>query len=262
MKVFDAHCHIYPAKIARKAAQTTAAFYDYTGETLDGTVQTLFAHGGGITKFLVQSVATRPDQVQHINEFIAREVAQFPDRLYGFGALHPDSPTLEEDIAHLRALGLHGVKLHPDIQGFRLDDPRCFALAEQCEGVLPLLLHTGDSRYDYSNPNRLLPVLKIYTELTVIGAHFGGWSIWEEASKKLCGTPNLYVDCSSAFPYLKKETAKEIIRRYGADRVLFGSDYPMWSPEKELEYFLSLNLDENEIKSILNINACKIFNLE
>lgn len=142
MKVFDAHCHIYPAKIARKAAQTTAAFYNYTGETLDGTVQTLFAHGGGITKFLVQSVATRPDQVQHINEFIAREVAQFPDRLYGFGALHPDSPTLEEDIAHLRALGLHGVKLHPDIQGFRLDDPRCFALAEQCEGVLPLLLHT------------------------------------------------------------------------------------------------------------------------
>ena len=105
-------------------------------------------------------------------------------------------------------------------------------------------------------------MLKIYTELTVIGAHFGGWSIWEEASKKLCGTPNLYVDCSSAFPYLKKETAKGIIRRYGADRVLFGSDYPMWSPEKELEYFLSLNLDENEIKSILNINACKIFNLE
>ena len=170
MKVFDAHCHIYPAKIARKAAQTTAAFYDYTGETLDGTVQTLFAHGDGITKFLVQSVATRPDQVQHINEFIAREVAQFPDRLYGFGALHPDSPTLEEDIAHLRALGLHGVKLHPDIQGFRLDDPRCFALAEQCEGVLPLLLHTGDSRYDFSNPNRLIPLLRRFPRLTVIGS--------------------------------------------------------------------------------------------
>ena len=174
MKVFDAHCHIYPAKIARKAAETTAAFYNYTGETLDGTVQTLFAHGDGITKFLVQSVATRPDQVQHINEFIAREVAQFPDRLYGFGALHPDSPTLEEDIAHLRALGLHGVKLHPDIQGFRLDDPRCFALAEQCEGVLPLLLHTGDSRYDFSNPNRLIPLLRRFPRLTVIGAHFGG----------------------------------------------------------------------------------------
>ena len=199
MKVFDAHCHIYPAKIARKAAQTTAAFYDYTGETLDGTVQTLFAHGGGITKFLVQSVATRPDQVQHINEFIAREVAQFPDRLYGFGALHPDSPTLEEDIAHLRALGLHGVKLHPDIQGFRLDDPRCFALAEQCEGVLPLLLHTGDSRYDFSNPNRLIPLLRRFPRLTVIGAHFGGYTIWQEAARQLAGRfENLWVDCSSS----------------------------------------------------------------
>ena len=200
MKVFDAHCHIYPAKIARKAAQTTAAFYDYTGETLDGTVQTLFAHGDGITKFLVQSVATRPDQVQHINEFIAREVAQFPDRLYGFGALHPDSPTLEEDIAHLRALGLHGVKLHPDIQGFRLDDPRCFALAEQCEGVLPLLLHTGDSRYDFSNPNRLIPLLRRFPRLTVIGAHFGGYTIWQEAARQLAGRfENLWVDCSSSF---------------------------------------------------------------
>ena len=94
MKVFDAHCHIYPAKIARKAAQTTAAFYNYTGETLDGTVQTLFAHGGGITKFLVQSVATRPDQVQHINEFIAREVAQFPSPIPSFIRRDRDESTL------------------------------------------------------------------------------------------------------------------------------------------------------------------------
>lgn len=172
MKVFDAHCHIYPAKIARKAAQTTAAFYDYTGDTLDGTVQTLFAHGGGITKFLVQSVATRPDQVQHINEFTPARSRSFRTACTASARWHPDSPTLEEDIAHLRALGLHGVKLHPDIQGFRLDDPRCFALAEQCEGVLPLLLHTGDSRYDFSNPNRLIPLLRRFPRLTVIGAAF------------------------------------------------------------------------------------------
>ena len=123
-------------------------------------------------------------------------------------------------------------------------------------------MHTGDSRYDFSNPNRLLPVLKIYTELTVIGAHFGGWSIWEEASRRLCGTPNLYVDCSSSLPYLKRETAREIIRRYGAERVLFGSDYPMRSPESELDAFLSLGLTDDENEMILNKNACKIFNLE
>ena len=225
MKVFDAHCHIYPAKIARKAAQTTAAFYDYTGETLDGTVQTLFAHGGGITKFLVQSVATRPDQVQHINEFIAREVAQFPDRLYGFGALHPDSPTLEEDIAHLRALGLHGVKLHPDIQGFRLDDPRCFALAEQCEGVLPLLLHTGDSRYDFSNPNRLIPLLRRFPRLTVIGAHFGGYTIWQEAARQLAGRG---IDVLVVDPPRKglDEVARDAILKMLPPRVVYVSCDP------------------------------------
>ena len=263
MKVFDAHCHIYPAKIARKAAQTTASFYDYTGETLDGTVQTLFAHGGGITKFLVQSVATRPDQVQHINEFIAREVAQFPDRLYGFGALHPDSPTLEEDIAHLRALGLHGVKLHPDIQGFRLDDPRCFALAEQCEGVLPLLLHTGDSRYDFSNPNRLIPLLRRFPRLTVIGAHFGGYTIWQEAARQLAGRfENLWVDCSSSFFAMDVAAGRALIDAYGADRVLFGTDYPMWDPQHELARLRGMRLAPETERKILYDNAAALFGLE
>ena len=61
MKVFDAHCHIYPTKIAQKAAAATSTFYDNLGETYDGTVQTLFAKGAGIDRFLVQSVATRPE---------------------------------------------------------------------------------------------------------------------------------------------------------------------------------------------------------
>lgn len=262
--VTDAHCHIYPEKIASRAVAGTDNFY-HEHSVGSGTVEGLMEMGdkAGIDRYIVQSVATTPHQVKSINEFIAGEVKKHPHKLVGLGTLHPDSEDIKGDVAHLMSLGLHGVKLHPDIQAFKIDDYRCLKIYELCEeNRLPILMHTGDSRYDYSNPNRLLPVLKIYTELTVIGAHFGGWSIWEEASKKLCSTPNLYVDCSSAFPYLKKETAKEIIRRYGADRVLFGSDYPMWSPENELNYLLSLNLDENEIKSILNINACKIFNLE
>ena len=89
----------------------------------------------------------------------------------------------------------------------------------------------------------------------------GGWSIWEEASEKYKDFPNFYVDCSSSFHYLKPETAKKIIRRYGAQKVLFGTDYPMWDIKDELEYFFSLGLDEQEIKCILNINAEKLFNL-
>ena len=123
-------------------------------------------------------------------------------------------------------------------------------------------MHTGDNRYDYSNPNRLLPILQIYKDLTIIGAHFGGWSIWDEAPDIYAEIPNFYVDCSSSFPWISKETAFKIIRKYGAEKVLFGTDYPMWSPKSELEYFLSLPLEKNEISSILNINAKKLFNLE
>lgn len=262
--VTDAHCHIYPEKIAARAIAGTDGFY-HEHSVGKGTADALLKAENSlrIDRFIVQSVATTPHQVKSINEFIAGEVKKHPDKFVGLGTLHPDSTDIKGDTEHLLALGLKGVKLHPDIQGFKIDDYRCLKIYELCEeNHLPILMHTGDSRYDFSNPNRLLPVLKIYTGLTVIGAHFGGWSIWEEASRRLCGTPNLYVDCSSSLPYLKRETAREIIRRYGAERVLFGSDYPMRSPESELDAFLSLGLTDDENEMILNKNACKIFNLE
>lgn len=260
----DSHCHIYPEKIAERAVAGTDNFYG--GRSVcRGTVEDLLNEGAkaGIDRFLVQSVATSPKQVNSINEFIASETAKHPDKLIGFGTLHPDSADIRGDIKHLLSLGLRGVKLHPDIQAFKIDDYRCLKIYELCEQEgLPILMHTGDRRYDYSNPNRLLPVLEIYKRLTVIGAHLGGWSVWEEASRAYEGLPNFYVDCSSSMPYLDKETVKSIIRRYGAEKVLFGTDYPMWSPKKEIETFFSLGLDENEIRCILNSNIKKLLNLE
>lgn len=262
--ITDAHCHIYPEKIAERAVAGTDNFYG--GRSVcRGTVEDLLNEGAkaGIDRFLVQSVATSPKQVNSINEFIAAEVAKHPEKLIGFGTLHPDSEDIRGDIKHLLSLGLRGVKLHPDIQAFKIDDYRCLKIYELCEQEgLTILMHTGDRRYDYSNSNRLLPVLEIYTGLTVIGAHLGGWSVWEDASRAYEGIPNFYVDCSSSMPYLEKETVKSIIRRYGAEKVLFGTDYPMWSPEKEIETFFSLGLDESEIRCILNSNVKKLLNLE
>lgn len=260
----DAHCHIYPPKIVEKAVAGTDSFYgvkSYCG----GTVEDLLRVGesAGIDHFLVQSVATTPKQVASINNFIAAEVAENPQRLTGLGTLHPDSTDIKGDIEHIIELGLKGVKLHPDIQRFKIDDYRCLKIYELCEEKgLPILMHTGDNRYDYSNPNRLLPILKIYTQLTVTGAHLGGYSVWQEACEAYSGLPNFYVDCSSSFPWLSPEEALRIIRAYGADRVLFGTDFPMWNPKKEIDCFLSLGLDESEKMSILNMNAKKIYNLE
>ncbi len=261
--VIDSHCHIYPEKIAKPAVESTGRFYDMTALG-DGTVNSLLALGEkvGIDRFVVQSVATTPHQVKSINEFIAHEVLQHPDKLIGLGTLHPDSTDLKEDLAHIKELGLHGVKLHPDIQKFKIDDYRCLKIYELCESEnMPILMHTGDHRFDYSNPNRLVLILDIYKNLTIIGAHLGGWSVWDEAVEKLSGYKNFYVDSSSSLYELPPDKATEIIRRYGTDRVLFGSDFPVFSPDVELERFMALPLTDDEKRAILSENVLKLYNL-
>ncbi len=238
-KIIDAHCHIYPDKIAHKAAAATCDFYEGLGSTLDGTVSTLLkeAELAGIEHCIVQSVATTPKQVSSINKFIALSVAKSEGKFTGFGTLHPD------------------------IQKFKIDDYRMLKIYELCEGRLPILIHTGDRRYDFSNPNRMIPILDIYKNLTVIGAHFGGWSIWEEATQKLNKYKNFYVDCSSSLYAINPQKAKELIMIYGTNRVLFGTDYPMWKPEDEVERFMQIELTEKEREDIFYNNAAKLLNI-
>ena len=262
--VIDSHCHIYPIKIAKPAVESTGRFYDMTALG-DGTVDSLLNLGKsvGIDRFVVQSVATTPHQVKSINEFIAQEVASHPDTLIGLGTLHPDSDDLKRDLDHIKELGLHGVKLHPDIQRFAIDDYRCLKIYELCEKEnMPILMHTGDYRFDYSNPNRLVPILDIYKNLTVIGAHLGGWSVWDEAVEKLSGYKNFYVDSSSSLYELSPERATEIIRAYGVDRVLFGSDFPVFSPDIELARFMALPLTDHERRLILSENVLNLYGIK
>lgn len=260
-RVIDSHCHIYPPKIAAKAVAGTDRFYD-SHSVLDGSAETLLRAGtaAGVDHFMVCSVATTPHQVQSINRFIAAEVAASGGRFTGLGTLHAESDDIQRDVEEIISLGLRGVKLHPDIQAFKLDDYRCLRMFELCEGRLPILIHTGDARYDYSNPNRLLPILETYTELTIIGAHFGTYSIWNEAPR-LYGIPNFYVDCSSTQGFLTPQRVRELIVGYGADRVLFGTDYPMWHAADELERLLDLGLSEEEQARIFHKNAEKVFGI-
>lgn len=262
-KIIDAHCHIYPDKIAERATAATGDFYGIPF-ACDGKVSTLKKEDerAGITHCIVQSVATAPKQVSSINHFIADSCGE-NENLTGLGTLHPDSDDQERDIKELISLGLKGVKLHPDIQKFKIDDYRCLKIYELCEkNNLPILMHTGDSRYDYSNPNRLIPILEIYDKLTIIGAHFGGWSIWKDAAKRLNGFKGLFVDSSSALYALKRGEAEEIIKLYGAERVLFGTDFPMWSPKEELDRFMALDLKEADRENILWENSARLFDID
>ncbi len=260
--IIDAHCHIYPDAIASRAVAYTGGFYDMP-LLYDGTDATLrrVHDEAGISHAVIFSVATRPSQSDGINRFIAERVKASGGRYVGLGTVHPDSDTLKEDIEKIISLGLRGVKLHHDIQRFKIDDYRCLKIYELCEGRLPVLLHCGDHRYDFSNPNRLRPILEIFTELEVIGAHFGGWSVWQDAEDMLSEFSNFSVDTSSSLYALSPEKAREIIRRFGKDRVMFATDFPMWSIKDEIARIGALGLTEEEREAIFYKTAARRFGL-
>jgi len=260
--VVDVHCHIYPQKISDKAVASIGNFYDIPMHH-NGQAQSLIEVGdrAGVTHFIVHSVATVPNQVRYINEFLAETVAESNGRMIGFGTLHPDSPDVIKDIDHLIELGLRGIKLHPDFQKFLIDEERALKIYEYAEGKLPILFHIGDYRYEYSHPQRLANIMKRFPNLVCIAAHFGGWTMWEEGVKYLAGLPNLYTDCSSSLFAITPEKAKELVEAYGADRVIFGSDYPMWDAQEELQRLATVGLSEEEMDMIRYKNVSKLLNL-
>ena len=155
------------------------------------------------------------------------------------------------------SLGLKGIKLHPDFQHFNIDAPEAFPIYEAAEGRLPILIHMGDGRYEYSRPCRLLNVVKQFPKLVVIAAHLGGYQRWDEAEalSGYLGNPNIYIDTCSSIQFIPKERSVKIIRSHGVDNVFWGTDFPMWDHEKELNRFLGLGLTEEEKEKILWKNA-------
>jgi predicted TIM-barrel fold metal-dependent hydrolase len=255
--VVDFHAHVYPEKIAAKAAASIAEFYGVPSQK-NGTVDELLESGrtAGIERFVVFSAAAVPAQVQAINNYISSVCLERPE-FTGFGTLHRDMEKPLDEIERLVSLGLKGIKLHPDMQGFNIDDERMMDIYAFLEGRLPVIFHTGDYRYTFSHPARLAKVLDNFPKLTAIAAHFGGWSVVDIAFdylyKRRC-----YFDVSSSLSFIGSRRAVELIRSYGAERFLFGSDYPMWDPAACLDEFCSLELSEHEKELILWKNASGI----
>lgn len=263
MKIIDAHAHIYPEKIAAKAVSAVGAFYGVEKSMAGaGSAEDLLAHtASGITHFIVHSVATTARSVSTINTFLAEQAAAHPEFI-GFGTMHPDCEDMEGEVNRALSLGLHGFKLHPDTQEVNMDDPRLMEFYEIIAGRAPLVVHTGDYRYAYSDPRRLVHILKTFPDLVVDAAHLGGWSIYDigydvlhEEAPELMRHERLFVDASSSFTWVGRRHMRELIRMWGADRVMFGSDYPMWDPTHELGEMMASGLTDDELERVLWRNA-------
>lgn len=261
MTVVDAHVHVYPEKIALRAAESVGDFYQYP-MFKEGSIPAMLAavEGSPITHHIIYSVATKPSNVESINDFIAAECKKHPN-FVGFMAMHQDYPNPEDEIERAIGLGLRGMKLHPDTQKVNMDDDRLMRIYELIEGRMPLVMHCGDYRTDFSHPRRMKRILHEFPNLVVDAAHFGGWSVFDLAVEYL-ENENCFLDMSSSQKFLGRRRTRELCEIYGADRILFGSDFPMWDPSEEFEMFESLDFPKADFEKMTWHNAERFIGMD
>ena len=262
MYFIDFHCHVYPDAIAAKAADNVREFYNGLGNpAIDGSVHTLLDRGtkAGVEKFVVLPVVVHPSRTRSINNFILEQVAAQP-RFYGFGTVHAGMENLTGEVSYIMEKGLRGIKMHPDYQLFGIDDPRMFPVYDMIGDQLPIIFHMGDPRYNYSHPKRLKKVLELFPKLQVIAAHFGGYSMYELAAEELKGK-DCFFDVSSSLMFMEEGVAETYINRHGAERFVYGSDFPMWDPVEEMERFMRLKLTDDQKEQIAYKTAERILGI-
>lgn len=262
-RIFDSHVHIYPDKIAVKATQNINGFYGLELKAFDGTVKTLLEIGSsaGVEKYLVHSVSTSAKQVSSINNFIIGECEAHPDAFIGFATMHPDFEDPYSELERAKNAGLRGIKLHPDFQDFAISDTKMDTIYDAARSLdLPILFHTGDNRFRRSNPGHVPVILDRHPGLRVICAHFGGWSEWEDAEKCL-KKGSVWVDTCSSMFWIPPEYARKLIDHYGSERVLFGSDYPMWNVNDEIRRMEELKLTDTQYRQIYSENLSCLLKL-
>ena len=260
--LIDFHTHCFPDRLAPRAMEKLSfaggGLLPYTDGTAGDLRRSMSEHG--VDASVVLHIATNARQQKSVNDFAA--AINGPD-LICFGSVFPDSPDALDELDRIAALGLRGVKLHPDYQGFSADDPKYKPLYRKISSLgLITLFHAG---HDIGfpppyggTPEKLARALSWF-DSPVIAAHWGGAGMSEEVLHHLCGR-EIYFDTSFGYSQMPKYYAAKICECHGADKLLFGTDTPWHTPAMELRLLRSLGLSEEEMAKITHVNAQKLLN--
>ena len=142
--IIDFHTHCFPDKIAEKAIEILRKRSGITRPFHNGTVNGLLAlqKGDGVDYSVVLNIATNPHQQESVNNFAI--FLKNVDGIIPFGSVHPDSPDALNELERLAANGIKGVKLHPDYQGFFVNDEKLFPIYEKIASLgMITLFHCG-----------------------------------------------------------------------------------------------------------------------
>lgn len=262
--LIDFHTHCFPDKIAAKAvdklAYVSGGLLPHTDGTVEGLRQSMAA--GGVDASVVLHIATNAHQQKNVNDFAAA-ISNERD-IFSFGSVYPGSEDAFEELERIKALGLKGVKLHPDYQGFQVDDPKWKPLYRKISSLgLITVFHAG---FDYGfpppyggTPERMATALSWF-DSPVIAAHWGGVNCNEGVLEHLCGR-DIYFDTSFGYSMMPKYYAEKILEKHGVDRMLFGTDTPWHTASMEMRLLGSLGLSDTDMEKIACGNAKRLLGL-
>ncbi|MDO9557982.1 MAG: amidohydrolase family protein [Coriobacteriia bacterium] len=262
MHIIDFHTHVFRDDIASAAVSTLEergtlrAVYD---GTIRGLVRQMARSGVDIS--VIQPVATKPGQVRSINDWVA---ATDDPRVVPFGAMHPDFEDPLAEVARMAKLGLRGFKMHPEHQDFAPDEERLTPIYVAAEAYgMVVLFHAGADEIHstvHGTPRAFVTMLDEFPGLTAVLAHMGGYRQWSETAEVLAGR-DVYFDTAFTLGHLPDDEFVSLVRKHGAERVLFGSDGPWTDQALELEHLRSLPLTALEIDAICGGNAERLLGL-
>ena len=275
--VIDIHTHTFPGHISAQTLQklqNASRTQPFTDGTNNGLTTSMSAAGVDLSVLL--PVATNPKQVSRINDNAAALNERTGETgLFSFGCIHPELDDIRGELSRIVSLGLKGIKLHPAYQSVAFDDPKYLRILDRCgELGLIVLTHAGIDiglpEPVYCSPSIVLHALQEVGPLPLILAHMGGWRQWDEVEKLLADTP-VYLDTAFSFGQItplpgtqwtdqEKVMMQEsqflrFVKKFGANRILFGTDSPWGDQSTDLHLIRSLPLPEAQKNSILGENA-------
>ena len=277
--IIDFHAHTFPDKIAAAAVsklEQKAHARSHSDGTREGLLHCM--HSAGIDHAVVLPVATNPLKCASMND--PSHALNGRDNLTYFAAIHPDAPDWHEELGRAKQHGFKGVKIHPVYQDVAIDDPRFVRILARC-GELGLLvvMHGGADigfpGVEKCSPAMLRRALDQAGPVTLVAAHMGGWRNWQEVPEHLLDT-GIYLDTAytlgsiapiddhyapEELPMLADERFCELVRIFGSQRVLFGTDSPWDDMGACVARIRNLPLTEVEKTDIFSGNARKLLSL-
>jgi uncharacterized protein len=227
----------------------------------------------GCVVFSVDERLTGRPQVP--NDEVAAFAAENSDIVMAFASVDPTRGA--EAVAEAKRLisrgGIRGFKLHPPLQQFHANDRSVYPFYEAVAvAKLPVVFHTGHSgigtgmpggggiRLKYGNPMDIDDVAVDFPEMPIILAHPS--FPWQDEAISVClHKPQVYIDLSGwspkYFPQNLIQYANTLLKR----KVLFGSDYPLLTPDRWMADFANIPIKDEVRPLILKENAARLFGL-